>query len=101
MSPWGFFLAYQICAFHRRSGRESLASCDVVKYLKETFFTLDIRWNVAGKSSTSLFLHFLTKVVGIYLQLLEAQEVVLMNEVHARNDAMSQERYAVNGSSGQ
>jgi len=59
-----------------RSSREASDSSDVVKSLKETFLAIDVRWNAAG---ISYFFHpsirYLTIDVGVYLQLLEAQEV--------------------------
>ncbi|KAH8812965.1 putative fungal-specific transcription factor [Xylogone sp. PMI_703] len=59
MSPWGLFFAYHICKTHICYNREILDASGVVESLKKTFLTIDVRWNVAG----------------IYLQLLEAQEV--------------------------
>ncbi|KAH6664100.1 putative fungal-specific transcription factor [Halenospora varia] len=60
MSPWGLYMAYRVCAFHMGSGREDPTSLEVVKGLNEGFHIIDYRWNAAG----------------VYLQLLEAQEVM-------------------------
>ena len=77
MPPWGLFFAYYICRLHVRSGGETLDSPEVVKSLRETFRTIDVRWNVAGMSYFLYpFLRYLIISVGVYLQLLEAQEVI-------------------------
>ncbi|KAI9045456.1 fungal specific transcription factor domain-containing protein [Aspergillus affinis] len=59
MSPWGLFFAYRICVAHTRSAQESANLSEVVERIKETILAIHARWNVAG----------------VYLQLLEAQEV--------------------------
>ncbi|KAH8703165.1 putative fungal-specific transcription factor [Talaromyces proteolyticus] len=60
MSPWGLFFAYRISVSHMRRSRENPDSLYILKNLKEVFMTIDSRWNAAG----------------VYLQLLEAQEVM-------------------------
>ncbi|KAF3403264.1 hypothetical protein DPV78_003533, partial [Talaromyces pinophilus] len=63
MSPWGLFFAYRICAYHISRIGQGTCSSDldkVAKSMRETFSTMDKRWNLAG----------------VYLQLLEAQEVM-------------------------
>lgn len=77
MSPWGLFFAYHVCVVHARYNPETPDSCAVVNGLKQTLSTIDIRWNVAGIFDYgSRFLSNLTKSVGVYLQLLEAQEAI-------------------------
>ncbi|KIM97046.1 hypothetical protein OIDMADRAFT_44475 [Oidiodendron maius Zn] len=60
MPPWGLFFAYHICRANMRLSRKTSKSSKTVKYLRETFLAMDARWNAAG----------------VYLQLLEAQEVI-------------------------
>ncbi|KAE9376398.1 putative fungal-specific transcription factor [Stipitochalara longipes BDJ] len=60
MAPWGLFFVYHVCGAHIRSRRESSVSDEVMKILREGFRIIDPRWNAAG----------------VYLQLLEAQEVI-------------------------
>ncbi|KAF2801827.1 putative fungal-specific transcription factor [Mytilinidion resinicola] len=57
ISPWGLFFAYHLCGAHIRYGR---GIPELVKILRETFTGIDARWNAAG----------------VYLQLLEAREVM-------------------------
>ncbi|MCJ1385696.1 hypothetical protein MMC17_008819 [Xylographa soralifera] len=59
MSPWGLFFAYHVCGTHMHSIRDASDRPEIVKSLKEAFCAIDVRWNAAG----------------VYLQLLEAQEV--------------------------
>ena len=60
-----------------RFSRERADSSEVVESLREAFQTIDARWNAAG---TSCDLHpstsYLIIDTGVYLQLLEAQEVM-------------------------
>ncbi|KAI7975029.1 hypothetical protein EIK77_001889 [Talaromyces pinophilus] len=85
MSPWGLFFAYRICAYYISRIGQGTRSSDldkVAKSMRETLSTIDKRWNLAGMLSLS------TSVVafvlqagsdlssGVYLQLLEAQEVM-------------------------
>ncbi|KAI9706240.1 MAG: hypothetical protein M1820_004815 [Bogoriella megaspora] len=60
MSPWGLYFAYHICRVHMQFSRHNSNSAEIVKNLRETFLKIDARWNAAG----------------VYLQLLEAQEVI-------------------------
>ncbi|MCJ1443426.1 MAG: hypothetical protein MMC23_003924 [Stictis urceolatum] len=60
VSPWGLFFAYHICGYHTRYKRGNAESIMLVKSLRETLLAIDTRWNV----------------VGVYIQLLEAQEVI-------------------------
>ncbi|PLB46055.1 putative fungal-specific transcription factor [Aspergillus steynii IBT 23096] len=60
MSPWGLFFAYRVCVSHTHCPQETASSQEVVRSIKEAFLAINTRWNVAG----------------VYLQLLEAQEVV-------------------------
>ena len=77
MSPWGLFFAYRICVAHMRSGRETSDSSEVVKSLREILLTVDVRWNAAGISYYLYpFLGYLIIDLGVYLQLLEAQEII-------------------------
>ncbi|KAJ5288656.1 hypothetical protein N7478_001686 [Penicillium angulare] len=60
ISPWGMYFGYQVCGAHMRSGRKSQQEAEVVKSLREGFVAINMRWGVAG----------------VYLQLLEAQQVI-------------------------
>lgn len=51
MSPWGLFFAYRICTYHLSRVGQGTCSPDldkVVKSMRETFSTIDKRWNLAG-----------------------------------------------------
>jgi hypothetical protein len=54
ISPWGLFFAYRLCVDHIRSGEKVSGpdSSEVIKNLRETFVTINARWNVAGISSS-------------------------------------------------
>ncbi|KAF2704988.1 putative fungal-specific transcription factor [Pleomassaria siparia CBS 279.74] len=58
-SPWGLYCVYRICASFLRDENEPESKAMMAK-LKESFYTVDRRWNAAG----------------VYLQLLEAREVM-------------------------
>ena len=53
MSPWGLFFAYHISSVHMRSSSRDPDSLEVAKSLKNTFLTVDARWNVASTSLAS------------------------------------------------
>lgn len=51
MSPWGLFFAYRICAYQIFKNGEGTCSPDldqVAQSMRETFSTIDQRWNIAG-----------------------------------------------------
>jgi hypothetical protein len=50
MSPWGLYFAYHICRFHTPHYRTCPISADIVKSLRDTFVTMDVRWSSAGES---------------------------------------------------
>ena len=85
MSPWGPFFAYRICAYYISRIGQGTCSSDldkVAKSMRETLSTIDKRWNLAGMLSLSTsVVAFLLQAgsdvsSGVYLQLLEAQEVM-------------------------
>lgn len=66
--PWGLFFAYRICAYHIFTGSKTDHSlAEVVKSMRETFSTIDVRWNVAG-IPLSLWLYLYDKLNLIILQ---------------------------------
>ena len=82
MAPWGLFFAYHVCGFHMRAAREGEGDgeeveVEVVRSLKETFAAVDVRWNAAGRFLLVCLASGRLISVGVYLQLLEAQEVLI------------------------
>ena len=55
MSPWGLYFAYHICRAQIRSDREISGESELAKVIKETFLTIDVRWNAAGTVVSSLY----------------------------------------------
>lgn len=83
MSPWGLFFAYRICAYQIANNSQGTCSPDsdkVAKSMRETFSTIDKRWNLAGSHPSLHLIRRLQAVTdspsGVYLQLLEAQETM-------------------------
>ncbi|KAF2649251.1 putative fungal-specific transcription factor [Lophiostoma macrostomum CBS 122681] len=62
LSPWGLFFAYRICNIHMHARPDDASARTMVDSLKTGLVFIDSRWNLAGA----------------YLQLIEAQEVMMM-----------------------
>jgi len=49
MTPWGFFFGYQVCWAYIHPDGVVPTSREIVKAIKETFTTIDRRWNAADR----------------------------------------------------
>lgn len=50
ISPVVLFFVYHICGAHMPSGRKTSQSSKVVQSLRDTFLTINSRWNQLGTS---------------------------------------------------
>ncbi|PSN70483.1 hypothetical protein BS50DRAFT_662738 [Corynespora cassiicola Philippines] len=79
MSPWGLFFTYQICTFYLRAGIDD----EALGPLRNSLSRLDAQWKAACKWSWIL-INKANLFLGKYMQLLEAQEILVHSEQRTR-----------------
>lgn len=80
MSPWGAFPAYEASIIYLRLSRYShaLGAVEALDALRMSLKTLNMRWKLAGQFPVRQLKKPWLTIIGAYLQILEAREVMNM-----------------------